>query len=354
VDGVKLTRVVCAKLFRDSLTAAGYKESSIKRRECDLVVFFDYLDALGIADVREVGVRELERFFRRIDEQPSPIRGRPYAVSSKIASAVCLRTLFRILCQEELLLSNPMQAFEVRFRADPGRRVVLSSAEMDRLLDGIDLSLPLGLRDRAIFELMYATGMRVSEIVKLKVEEVDLEARKLLVRQGKWGKDRVVPLSKVAAEFLRRYIQARRVKSGCVFVCKKGPLTTAAVNHRFQKWAQRTGVWKKGLSTHSIRHAVATHLLAGGADLRWVQELLGHESIETTVRYTHELTENLKRIYKRYHPRENELRQQVDDAYVERLEKLRRELERARAKTTVRRASVRRWYEAHRMKRPRR
>lgn len=350
---MKLTRGVCSKLFHDSLVAAGYKESSIKRRECDLVVFFDYLAACGIDDLREVGARELEGFIRRIDEQPSPIRKRLLAVSSKIAATVCLRLLFRILCQEELLLSNPMQALEVRFRADPGRRVVLSSSEMDRLLDGIDLSVPLGLRDRAIYELMYATGMRVSEIVKLKVDEVDLEARKLLVRQGKWGKDRVVPLSKVAVEFLRRYINARRVKSGCVFVCEKGPLTTAAVNHRFQKWAQRTGVWKKGLSTHSIRHAVATHMLAGGADLRWVQELLGHESIETTVRYTHELTENLKRIYKRYHPRENELRQAVDADYVRRVEALRAELERARAKTVARRASVRRWYERNRMKKRR-
>ena len=346
---MKLTRGACARLLREGLQEWGYKETSIKRRECDLAVFFDFLAQRGIEDLREVGTKDLMLFFRRVDEQPSPIRARPYAVSSKIAMAVSVRTLFRLLCQQELLLSDPMQAIEVRFRSDPGRRVVLSSAQMNRLLDGIDDSVPLGLRDRTIFECMYATGMRVSEIVKLQVQEVDLEARKLLVRQGKWGKDRVLPLSKVAVQFLRRYIATRGVKSGCLFVCQKGPLTSAAVNHRFQKWAQRTGVSKKGLSTHSIRHALATHLLAGGADLRWVQELLGHESIETTVRYTHELTENLKRIYKRYHPRENELKAEVDSAYLARLEKLRSELESARGKTVRRRAAVRRWYEAQRM-----
>ena len=346
---MKLTRLVVSKLFYDSLVAAGYKKLSIGRREIDLALFFDFLAKREIADLREVSVPEVEGFMRRLDE-PSPKRRRQYSISSKIAAVACLRLLFRVLCQEELLLSNPMQAVDIRLRADPGRRIVLSRVEMDQLLDGIDVSLPLGLRDRAIFELMYATGMRVSEVVKLKVEDVDLSSRKLLVRQGKWGKDRVVPLSKPAAAFLLQYLEARAVKSGFVFVCETGALTTGALNCRFQTWAKRTGVWKKGLSTHSIRHAVATHLLAGGADLRWVQELLGHESIETTVRYTHELTENLKRIYRRYHPRENELRPQVDAEYVQRVEKLRAELERARKKTQAVRASVRRWYERNRMK----
>jgi integrase/recombinase XerD len=345
---MKLGRAVCGKLLRDTLSASGYKESSIRRREYDLGLFFGYLEKNGTRDLREVGAGQIEGFLRYLNGKKSPVRGRTFSVSSKLSAFHCLRCLFRILSQEELILANPIKGLEVKFKPDSGRRVVLSQEEMGRLLDGIDVGRPLGLRDRAMFELMYSTGMRVQETINLKVEEIDLDGRQLLVRESKWGKDRVVPVSKVAAEHVERYLGSRGVKAGPVFVCIHGKLGKSAVNRRFQKWAREAGVMKSGLSTHSIRHAVATHMLANGADLRYVQELLGHSSIETTVRYTHELTENLRRIYRSYHPRENELRRELDGQYLAKVEALRKELARARAKTTVRRGSVRRWYERNR------
>ena len=199
----------------------------------------------------------------------------------------------------------------------------------------------------------FDSGPLLPEVVRLAVDEVDLEERKIPVRQGKWRKDRVVPISKVSATFLCQHLSSRGVKSGHVFVCEHGAMSTTAVNGRFRTWALRTWVGKKGLSTHSIRNAEATHLLAEGADLRWVQELLGHESIETTVRYTHELIENLRRTYRRFHPRENELKKEVDGEYLAQVEALRAELRMARGKTEKRRAAVRRWYEGHRMKKGR-
>ena len=194
----------------------------------------------------------------------------------------------------------------------------LSREEIGKFLDGIDTSFYLGLRDRAIFELIYSSGLRAGEVCNLSAGDVDFESRMIHIRRSKFGKDRVVPVSEVAISFLKKYAHRRR--QGPIFQGTRGRLSPSAVNRRLHKHLKEQGLYREGLSTHSIRHCRATHLLSGGADLRYVQELLGHDSIETTVVYTHELDENLRRIYRSYHPRENGHFREVDSEYWERLD----------------------------------
>lgn len=335
-------------LFRGYLKAAGYKPGTVRTKLQYLKVFFAYLESRGRSrDLREVGRRDLEGFLSHLNEAARARTGRPYAPLSRQGIWASVRLLFRCLYLQQRLLLNP--AREIRFRPleSTPPKAILTQAQMARLLDGIDIHAPLGLRDRALFELMYSSGLRVGEAARLSLEELDLKARMLLVRQGKFGKDRLVPLGKVAAGFLRLYLQERGSRPGELFLGPQGRLSGAAINRRFKKRLKQASLYRSGLTAHSIRHCLATHLLEAGAELRYVQELLGHESIETTVAYTNALHESMKRIYKSYHPRENQLWQEVDDEYRKRIEEFRSELQRQAQITARKREALHLWYEKH-------
>jgi site-specific recombinase XerD len=168
-----------------------------------------------------------------------------------------------------------------------------------------------------MFELMYSSGLRSSEVVKLNRGDIELESRMAIIRDTKWSKDLVVPINEVAHAFLSLYLAQTdaALAERPAFLGARGRMSAHSLRARFRYHLINAGLKDKGLTPHSIRHATATHLLAHGADLRYVQELLGHQSIETTVLYTNEQLENLKRIYKTHHPRENALYREVDEEY---------------------------------------
>jgi integrase/recombinase XerD len=262
-----------------------------------------------------------------------PTTGKPYSSATVMGVWGTVKALYRALVLAELVLTNPTREVRLRLK-DKGRpRRAFTEEEIARFLDGIDVHQPLGLRDRTIFELQYATGLRGGEVGKLDRKDVDLQARMLLVREAKWSKDRVVPVSAVAQAFLSRYLASLGERTGPLFPGKTGRLGREGVVRRFRLHLREAGLEGQGLTVHSIRHATATHLLAHGADLRYVQELLGHESIETTVRYTQEQVENLKRIHRRYHPRENGLWREVDEEYRGRVGRLLARIEGRERKT---------------------
>lgn len=183
----------------------------------------------------------------------------------------------------------------------------LSEMQVDNLLSAPDTTNPHGLRDKAILEIMYATGMRVSEVVNLKLEQIDLE-RGVAQTIGKGNKERLVPMGEVANEWLSLYLQSARPellkKHFCdyVFVSqKKDGISRQLAWMIVKKYAQQVGV--SGISPHTMRHAFATHLVNHGADLRAVQMLLGHADISTTQIYTHVAKERLKQVYQQHHPR---------------------------------------------------
>lgn len=184
----------------------------------------------------------------------------------------------------------------------------VSERQVERLLDAPDTGTELGLRDRAMLEMLYATGFRVSEMVNLELGQLDLNAG-ICHTVGKGNKERLVPLGEVAVDWLRRYLAEARTgligekQSSAVFITRRGKaMTRQALWRNIRRYAALAGV-DGGLSPHRLRHAFATHLLNHGADLRSVQMLLGHSSLSTTQIYTQVAGERLKSLHRRHHPR---------------------------------------------------
>lgn len=180
----------------------------------------------------------------------------------------------------------------------------LTLEEVNRLIGSIDLEDEEGIRDRAIIELIYSCGLRASEVVNLRVEDIDFERKIVTVREGKGGKDRIVPITDSALNYIKLYLAKRKKDSPFVFTSKKAlKLTRQRLWQIIKKYAKKAGIDLKRISPHVIRHSFATHLLLGGIDLRILQELLGHSSIRTTEIYTHIANPELERLFRRYHPR---------------------------------------------------
>jgi len=213
-----------------------------------------------------------------------------------------------------------LQAAQATIAADPTLRVKspklprslprnLSEDQVAALLSAPDTETPLGLRDRAMLETLYATGLRVSELVGLKLSQVSLDMGVVRVL-GKGNKERLVPLGEEAIDWLKRYCTTARAELGgdakaeAVFVtARRGPMSRQAFWQLIKRHAATAGIARTALSPHTLRHAFATHLLNHGADLRVVQLLLGHSDITTTTIYTHVARERLKQLHHRHHPR---------------------------------------------------
>lgn len=218
-----------------------------------------------------------------------------------------IRNFHKFLLREKISLSDPSELIE---SPKIGKKIpdVLTSSEVIDLLKAPNLHTTGGLRARAISELMYAAGLRASELAGLKITDLNLEVD-FLKCKGKGSKERIVPLGKVAKKYLLRYINESRPKllktkvSSSLFLRQGGKsLSRQSVWKIIKKIAKQTKI-KKKITPHTLRHSFATHLLEGGADLRSVQELLGHSSITTTQIYTHINTVRLKDIYNKFHPR---------------------------------------------------
>jgi len=218
-----------------------------------------------------------------------------------------IRGLYRYLLRSGHILENPLTKVSL---AKVWMRLpdTLSLHEMEELLQKPDDTKPQGLRDKAMFELLYATGLRVSELVTLTVNSVNWQVG-CLTATGKGRKERIVPIGRVAIAILRRYMDESRPllikgkKTDILFVNRRGGgLTRQALWKMVKKYALLAGL-KKKVHPHTFRHSFATHLLEGGADLRAVQVMLGHADISTTQVYTHVTRERLKEIHRKYHPR---------------------------------------------------
>jgi integrase/recombinase XerD len=228
----------------------------------------------------------------------------PATINRKTA---CLRSFYRHLRREELIQADPTAALSPPSKS---RRLprVLTYAEVKRLLESVGEGDPIGLRDRALLEVMYGCGLRASETVGLDVNEVDL--RRGFVRpHGKGNKDRIVPLGREASGAVKRYLRGGRPEligsrqQSRLFVnFRGGPLTRQGLYKIIRRRAAEVGLEGR-MSPHTLRHSFATHLLSGGCDLRSVQEMLGHADVATTQLYTHLSGERIKEVYFKAHPR---------------------------------------------------
>ncbi len=221
-----------------------------------------------------------------------------------------LRRFYGFLLREHSVQENPTKLLESP-RGEQSLPSTLNEIQVEQLLDAPDISDDLGLRDRAMLELLYATGLRVSELVNLQLSQFSLEPGVIRV-MGKGDKERLVPVGEVALEWMLRYLkQARPVllpvqskPTNAVFVTKRGQaMSRQAFWYMIKRNGTKAGIDTKKLSPHTLRHAFATHLLNHGADLRVVQMLLGHSDISTTQIYTHVADQRLQDLYHQHHPR---------------------------------------------------
>lgn len=260
----------------------------------------------GITDLALVG-RDVMTAYRLHCQQKPSLRGSCYALSSQLGEIAALRFFFAWLVKTGVLLADPTVHLP---SPKPGRLLPrsLRVGDLARFMRSFPWT-PLGLRDRALVEVLYGTGMRRAEAARLKLDDVDFEARTILIRQGKGKKDRLVPLGGKAKQALLDYLEHARTRiKRCdterVFLAMTGrPLSEGQLTQRLVTLGKRRGLV---LSPHRLRHSCATHLLKGHADIRHIQRLLGHESLKTTERYTQVEVADLRAIIKRCHPREKE------------------------------------------------
>jgi integrase/recombinase XerD len=270
--------------------------------------FVAWLAARGV-DLAEVTTEDVQAYQRQL-VTARKASGRPYSVSAQAGRIVAVKSLFRFLYRHLLILRDPAASVELPRSEHRLPRTILTRKEALRILAvAARARTPVVLRDRAILETLYATGIRYSELAKLTPYDVDTEEKVLRVVMGKGRKDRNVPLTAAAARVIDAYlVKARpkllgRSKAPYLFVSYKGGiLYDGIVNKRLRRWTRKAGV-KKHVTCHTFRHSVATHLLKGRADIRHIQALLGHASLRTTERYTRVEISDLRKVIARAHPR---------------------------------------------------
>jgi len=279
----------------------GLAPNTLESYERDLTHFIHFLQETGVRSLKDMDRRHIAAYVGRLRQE-----GKASATISR--SLVSIRNFCRFLVQERVIPRDPSQQLEMP-RQEKKLPKVLAMHEVERLLEAPKADSPGGARDKAMLELLYATGIRVSELVSLKLEDVHLGLGYIRC-VGKGSKERIIPLGRIAAQALDDYIRHwrhRLLKAGKrtdeLFVNHLGTgMTRQGFWKIIKKYAAEAGI-RKEITPHTLRHSFATHLLENGADLRAVQEMLGHADISTTQIYTHVTRKQMKEIYDRTHPR---------------------------------------------------
>ena len=278
----------------------GLAEQTVAAYSSDLVCFIDFLTEAGVADPAAVEAPLLLRYLIHL-------RSRGLDPRSRARHLVTIRGLFRFLVQERILQADPTRLVDLP-KAGLKLPEVLSVSEVKRLLDAPDPVKPIGARDAAMIELLYAAGLRVSELVNLRLQDVNLEAGFVRVL-GKGSKERIVPIGAPSRDRIADYLKDGRVRqlggrvSRHLFVARAGrPMSRQGFWKLLKKHAAAAGIRRK-VTPHTLRHSFASHLLEGGADLRAVQAMLGHADIATTQIYTHVARDRIRRAHEKFHPR---------------------------------------------------
>ncbi len=279
----------------------GLSPNTIEAYSRDLSRLAAFLLRRGVATWRSAEALHFRSYV-------SSLRSRGLSDRSIARNIVALRQFYRFMEREGRVSENPVPAFFARPAALKLPQT-LGREDVQRLLHQPELKTPLGIRDRAMLELLYATGARVSEMVSLQIYQLNLEGDYVTVK-GKGSKVRMVPFGKWAREALLRYLTEVRPRflkgraSSFLFLTRSGkPMTRQAFWKLIRRASLAAGIEKR-VTPHTLRHSFATHLLEGGADLRSVQSMLGHSDISTTQIYTHVTHTRLKEVHRKYHPRE--------------------------------------------------
>jgi integrase/recombinase XerD len=291
---------LCDRFFNYLAVEKGLSRNTLDAYSRDINRYLEYLSLQGIEDIFRTTASGILGFL-------ALEKKRGQSAKSMARNMSAIRTFYRFLLTENVLNSDPLTNFQ---NPKAIRRLpeVLSLEEVDKLLVVPDVKKPKGKRDKALLEVLYATGLRVSELIHLSLNDLNLEVGYIRVF-GKGSKERIIPVGEIALKEMRLYLEKARGeilkkrKSPYLFIGNSGKsITRQALWKMIKKYARLAGI-EKEISPHVLRHSFATHLLERGADLRSVQSMLGHVNISTTQIYTHVTRERLKDIHTKFHPR---------------------------------------------------
>jgi site-specific recombinase XerD len=322
MDEIQLLR------YAQYLQASGYSEETIKAYLVDIKPFLRYLEDNGITDMAAVQPGDIQGYSGSLSERV--YRGKLIKQETRANLLQRVRALFRYLHKSGKITTDPMANMTMPRQNKNLPRNIPEINEMPQLMEQPDVQNPIGMRDRAILELLYSTGLRSAELRTLECNDADLDARVLNV-SGKGGRYDQVPFGREAAHALDKYLHLGRdrllvgykVKHSCIsakrlrderghdylFITRSGyKMTAQDLQWLVKRYSQRAG---KRINPHTLRHTCATHLLRRGADIRHIQRLLRHANLNTTQIYTHVVIEDLKEAQRKFHPREAEPELQI-------------------------------------------
>ena len=274
-----------------------YSENTIASYAADLKDYQNFMMNLLKKDIYHIERKDIKLYLKYLKDQKKS----PKSISRRIS---CIRGFYKFLLIEKIIANNPMSTIELP-KTKKALPKVLTIEEVDKLLD-ITLKDAYSYRNKAMLELMYATGLRVSELVNLKIHDIDF-INETVRTMGKGNKERIIPIGEIAIHYLKLYLEIYRSQllkkdyTDDLFLNNHGKCMTRQGFFKILKKLAKEKDIKTSFSPHTLRHSFATHLLENGADLRSIQELLGHSSISTTGIYTHVSNEELEENYK-YHP----------------------------------------------------
>ena len=288
--------------FKDQLKTRGYAQATIEGYRKNLDHFTAYLTDRNISDIKQITRQTIAGYQEHVMAQDN-------AMESKALKIRAVKRLFEYLEETHRLLVNPTEGIVETSRKKRKIGPVLSMNEVKKLLQQPNLSLKTHIRDRAIMEVLYSTAIRLNELLHLEVYHADIKEKVLYIRKGKGNKQRVVPLGDHAAQYLREYLEKVRPiyarknpRERKIFLLNTGlPMTPHSVRGILSKYRKQAGI-KKSASPHTMRRSCATHLLQNGADVRYIQKLLGHRRLSSTQTYTKIMPADVKKTHEKTHP----------------------------------------------------
>jgi integrase/recombinase XerD len=298
--------------FIEWMKAKGWSERTVSTYTADVRFFIDYLtEEAALTTLPDIDAKTFSQYQTYLYHYKSK-QGKKerLALISQHNRLVSLRSFFHFLYMTDVLTIDLSVYINLPKKRKGLPKGILSEKQVQKLLEVPNKNTLLGFRDRTVLEVLYATGIRNSELRNLMVYDIDLPQLQLTITKGKNAKDRIVPIGEIAAGYLMEYLQIIRPRlvnnndNQLLFISKNGKQITQAnlvwLLHKYVKKAKLN----INVTPHSLRHSCATHMLKHGADLRYIQEMLGHASVATTQIYTRVEAGDLKRVYRRYHPRE--------------------------------------------------
>ena len=298
------------------MTVTGYSADTVRARRQHIRKFISWIDERGIDAPTQITRPMVERYQRHLFYYRKT-DGQPLSMGMQVQYLASIKLWFKWLTRAHHILANPAADLDLPRSPKrlPGR--ILSSQEVEAVLREADPSTAQGLRDRTLLELLYATGVRRSEVASLGLYDPDLLRGVLWVRHGKGNRQRVVPLGTRAIAWLEKYLTQSRPEllaadTQALFISDYGlPMRADQIADKVRRYMDFAGIHKGG-ATHLLRHACATHMLEGGADIRFIQAMLGHTSLETTEIYTHVSIDKLIEVHRATHPSRLERTKSVD------------------------------------------